>query len=133
MTLPPRLGQVKPAARVQSRMESADQSYTGERLAPFADEAWWREHIGRWSGIAWRGELRMGRACGVGPFNKIEVRQANSTDELEDDLLPRADSAHAGTRWMRTEIIWNEELLERLGPAAVEVALAHELGRAFGL
>ena len=61
-------------------VESADQSYTGERLAPFADEQWWREHIGHWTGLRWRGELQIGRECSTALFRKIEVREGDPDD-----------------------------------------------------
>ena len=114
-------------------MESADQSYTGERLAPFANESWWREHIGRWTGMPWRGELQIGRECSSALWRKIEVREARPEDDLDDTTLARADTNRFLGRWLRTEILWNPDSLRRVDEFQAGWGLAHELGHALGM
>ena len=111
-------------------IESADQSYTGERMAPFANERWWREHIDHWTGIAWRGDLQIGRECSSALFRKIEVREGDP-EELGNSLAV-ANSSRGGTRWLRTEILFHPEHLQKTSEWQAGWALAHELGHALG-
>ena len=113
-------------------MDSADQSYTGERMAAFANEAWWREHIEHWTGQRWNGMLQIGRECDGRLFRKIEVREGDPED-LGNDTLARADTSRGGTRWLRTEILFHPERLRDIDEQQASWALAHELGHALGL
>ena len=113
-------------------MESADQTYAGERLAPYANERWWRENIARWTGLGWRGELQIGRDCDIRLWRKIEVREARP-GEMVGKTIARADSARMGGRWMRTEILWNPDALKNIDDWQASWALTHELGHALGM
>ena len=62
------------------------------------------------------------------------MREARDSDNVRSSTLARADSGRAGSRWMFTNIVWNADLLRSIElEEAVEIALAHELGHAFGL
>ena len=77
-------------------MDSSDQSYTGERMAEFANEAWWREHFEHWTGQRWNGVLQIGRECDSRLFRKIEVREGDP-DNLGLDTLARDGTSRRRT------------------------------------
>ena len=78
-------------------MDSSDQSYNGERMVEFANEAWWREHFEHWTGQRWNGMLQIGRECDSRLFRKIEVREGDP-ENLGLDTRARADTSRGGTR-----------------------------------
>ena len=63
--------------QIQVCMQSPETSVTGERLAPYAQASWWRQHIRRWTGLSWSGEVRIA-ACTEEPPPEgwIYVREA---------------------------------------------------------
>ena len=113
-------------------MDSADQSYTGERLAAFANEAWWRDSFEHWTRQRWNGKLQIGRECDGRLFSKIEVREGDPED-LGDNTLARADSSRGGSRWLRTEILFHPEHLADIDEGQASWALMHELGHGLGM
>ena len=84
-----------------------DQNETGERLAPYANEQWWKRHIERWTGIPWRGRVKVGNCTSI--YTGINVRQGDP-DHMGKDVLATAGSTRAPDRWLSGEIDFNPTL-----------------------
>ena len=111
-----------------------DQNYTGERLAPYASEQWWKRHIERWTGVPWNGDVTVGN-CLRFYSRIINVREGDPdqmTASYGPDVLATAGSTRAPDRWMSGEIEFNPDGLRRAEDFQVEAALAHELGHILG-
>ena len=117
--------------RIRVCVEAADESYTGERLVPFATREWLNAQIERWTGVSWRGTLS--GPCGL-TFYVINVREATAADDL-GGAFARTDTRFvvATTIWKSSEIIFNPDSLRSANDAKVEIAFAHELGHVLGL
>ena len=118
------------ARTVDVCLPRSDRSYTGERLAPYADEQWWKLHIERWTGTAWRGSVSTN--CGIQLYGVIRVTEGDP-DEIDDDVLATAYTNRMGGRWMSGEIVFNPDSLRRIKGYQLEAALAHELGHLMGM
>ena len=106
----------------------------GKRVQPYANHAWWREQILRWTGLAWSGQLRVGACTGSPIRGWIYVREA--ARPLPFGVLARAGTVreehpHFGGRWVASELNWRQGL-EDVSEAYFEASLAHELGHALG-
>ena len=111
-------------------IEPADQSYTGERLAPYANEDWLERQLERWTGLPWRGDLSFGECLRL--FGVVNVREGDP-EEMGENTLAITHTWRNFGQWSRSEITWNPDNLRRAEDFQVEVALAHELGHALGL
>ena len=117
-------------------VQSAETSTTGQRLAPYANESWWREQILRWTGLPWNGEFRVGACTGEVPDTWIYVRE-DTDGRLSGNVAAAADSrreshAHHRGRWIASELFWNPRVLQDTDEAYFETTVAHELGHALG-
>ena len=72
-------------------VQSADESYTGERLAKYSDPAWWTNEIKRWTNVIWHGELRVAPCTGEPREGWILVREGGE-GEVRSDRLAHANS-----------------------------------------
>ena len=115
-------------------MEPSDATYTGERLAPYANEKWWREQFERWTGLRWRGDLQVNTYCQMRLFGVIVVEEGDpEVDDLGDNTLASTFSRITFGGWSSSRIKWHPDNLRKASDFQVEVALAHELGHALGL
>ena len=122
-------------------IQSADHSYTGERLAAHTDAAWWRRHFERFANVRWSGQIEVGDCSGEPRNGWVNVREGRD-GEVSDGVLARASSWRYAdphgvwSEWVRSEIVWNPEHvqdLQRNPDSYVEETLAHELGHVLGL
>lgn len=120
-------------------VQSRDESYTGQRLDRYADPAWWREQVQRFTNNSWAGTLETGTCTGNPPNGWVYVREGKP-GEVDDDALAQARSWRqynphgSGETWIRSEIIWHsEERVRGTDEAWFESSLAHELGHVLGL
>ena len=117
-------------------IQSPETSETGRRLEPFSDASWWRQHVARWTGLRWNGEIRIA-SCSEEPSQGwIHVREARPEEYL--DALAYADTrrephTHSAGRWLSSELIFIPEYLPNMDDDLLEKTLAHELGHALGL
>ena len=119
-------------------MQSPDESRTGERLAPYANAAWWREQIEYWTGINWNGEIRIAACTGTPSAGWIQVREGKAA-EIPDGAVAFARSnreshPHDAGRWLSSEIVWNPEPPEyyESEPDSYASTLSHEFGHVLG-
>ena len=117
-------------------VQSEETSTTGRRLAPYANESWWREQIQRWTGLRWNGEFRVAACTGTVPDGWIHVRE-DTEGRLSGNVAAAADSrrephAHFRGRWIASELFWNPRVLPDTDEAYFETTVAHELGHALG-
>lgn len=106
----------------------------GKRVQPYANHAWWRQQIQRWTGLAWSGQLLVGACTGSPDRGWIYVREA--ARPLPFGVLARAGTVreehpHFGGRWVASDLEWKQGL-EDVSEAYFEASLAHELGHALG-
>ena len=120
-------------------IQSADESYTGERLANYTNERWWREQVQRFTNYRWAGDITVSTCTDDPPRGWVYVREGEP-GEVSDDAL-----AHAGGRryvdphgnpgvWHSGSIVWHSA--ERVGGTPEDwfkSTLAHELGHVLGL
>ena len=126
---------------IQICVQSADESYTGEWLAPYTDAAWWTKEIERWTDVTWRGSIRIADCTGEPPNGWIYVREADEDEIIIEDRLAQADSWRVpdphGVRsgWVRSQIVWHPDRVRdsHLDDALFEVSVSHELGHVLGL
>ena len=118
-------------------VQGPEHSRFGRRAEPYANEAWWRQQIERWSGIRWSGEFRVGACTGAVPDGWIYARE----DELDrfggPNVLAAAISRrerhpHGRGRWLASELIWNADMRDDVEEEFFESSIAHELGHALG-
>ena len=126
-------------------MESADQSYTGQRLDVYNDPAWWRQEVERFTNFNWSGDITVGTCWpdnyspDSAPNGWIYVREGDE-GEVADGKLAHAASWRqldphgvVGT-WLRAEIVWHSaDKVRDTVENYFEDALAHELGHVLGL
>ena len=121
-------------------IQSADESYTGERLQPYAETRWWREQIQRFTNFRWTGTIEVAACRGEAPRGWVYVREGN-VGEVSDDALAHAGSSryadphgsYSGD-WHSGNIVWHSAERVRETPEQYfELALAHELGHVLGL
>ena len=121
-------------------IQSADESHTGERLANYTNQRWWREQVQRFTNYRWAGEIEVSTCTDDPPKGWVYVREGKP-GEVSDDAL-----AHAGGRryldphgaykgdWHSGEIVWHSAERVRDTPEDwFESTLAHELGHVLGL
>ena len=120
-------------------IQSADDSYTGQRLERYADEAWWRKQVQRFTNFQWRGDIEIDTCTGDVPRGWVYVREGDE-GEVDDENLAYASSWRRfnphGTAetWVRSEIVWHSaEKVRDTGEDWFESTLAHELGHVLGL
>ena len=111
-------------------MESADETFLGERIEPMATARWWR-HVVRWfANMPWRGKLQVGGCPETSPDGWVHVQTA------EDGVAHTArafswrnrDPHGVLTRWRRSDIVFNPEVHWLDDDRTTETLLAHEVG-----
>ena len=124
-------------------IQSSDESYTGERLSAYADEAWWERNILRFTNLDWRGSIDIA-SCSDDPGNGwVNVREGTleEFDKFSDRTLAfasswRTDDAHGvwggDGNWYRSQIVWHPDKVHETTDAFFEKTLAHELGHVLG-
>ena len=120
-------------------IQSADESYTGERLQRYANANWWREQLRRFTNYRWAGSIEID-ACTREPRpGWVHVRQGRE-GEVGDGRLAHANSwrrigEHGlSSGWIRSEIVWHSaDMVRDIEEEAFEEGLAHELGHVLGL
>ena len=114
-------------------IQSADDSYTGERLAPYADASWWRRQIDRWTSLRWNGEIRIAACTGDVSNGWIHVREGRPG---EVQGTAHAFSLYQGrphlASWRYSVIAWHPDRVRNLSESIFEKTLAHELGHVLG-
>ena len=94
-------------------IQSPDTSTTGELLEPFSNADWWREHIHRWTGINWNGEIRIA-ACTDGHRDgwiNVRAGRPGEVRGVAHTVTERARHPHRVGRWISSDIIWNPGLI----------------------
>lgn len=124
-------------------IQSADESYTGERLANYIRPSWWSNEVQRFTNFRWSGTIEVGACTGEPPRGWVYVREGepDEFDELDDDTLAYASSwrwtdphgTKAAQGWVRSEIVWHPENVREESEAYFADTLAHELGHVLGL
>ena len=121
-------------------IQSADESYTGQRLASYARSSWWRNEVQRFTNFRWAGTIEIGACTGEPPNGRVYVREGDLS-EFDGDALAytstwRWTDTH-GTRaargWAASEIVWHPDNVRDVSEAYFADALAHELGHVLGL
>ncbi len=123
-------------------IQSADESYTGERLRRYADPDWWREQVRYFTGRRWNGTITVDTCSTAGvvgvPSGWVYVREGEP-GEVDDAFLAQATSWYLfdphGTvsTWVKSEILWHSaEKVRRTDETWIESSLAHELGHVLG-
>ena len=114
-------------------IESADESYTGQRLATsgYHDPNWWRREVEHFTGYRWDGALTVEDVCDPtwstsSPF-RILVREATRGEAAE--FTARTFSV----RGVIAVIIWHPDHARTVSDAVFDSVLIHELGHALGL
>ena len=114
-------------------IESADESYAGQRLATsgYHDPNWWRREVEHFTGYRWDGALTVEDVCdptwsSSSPF-RILVREAT-----------RGEAAAFTARTFRVQgviavIIWHPDHVRTVSDEVFESVTIHELGHALGL
>ena len=117
-------------------IQSPDTSYTGQRLAPFAEASWWRRHIMYWTGLSWSGEIRIAACTDEPQEGWIHVREAKPDEGPSGALVytnsRRVDRPHDAGRWLWSEIAWRPDHVPNLDESSFGQVLAHELGHVLG-
>ena len=119
-------------------IQSADESYTGERLGRYTDPAWWKRQVRRFTNLSWAGDLKVSTCTEEPPPGWLYVREAN-TGEINETVLAttrswrRYDAHGIQNEWVRSEILWNREHLEDVDEDFFEGTIAHELGHVLGM
>ena len=114
-------------------IEPSDASYTGERLAPYANERWWRDQNRALDRIALARKPRGGRGLPDSTVQYVIVVSEGDPEEIGEKTLAITYSRRNFGSWSSSRIEWNPDNLRRAEDFQVEVALAHELGHALGL
>ena len=112
-------------------LQSADESYTGQRLATsgYHDPAWWRREVEFFTGWRWDGALTVEDVCDPtwstsSPF-RILVREATRGEK--DGYLARTIGGPIAL------IVWDPDGVRTVSEEEFESVLIHELGHALGL
>ena len=121
-------------------IQSADESYTGERLASYTQPSWWRNEVQRFTNFRWSGTIEVGACSGEPPPGWVYVREGEP-GEVDDKALAHArtwrwNDPHgtmAAHGWVRSEIVWHPEQVRDAPEAYFADTLAHELGHVLGL
>ena len=119
-------------------IQSADESYTGQRLQRYTDAEWWREQVQRFTNHRWYSDIEIGACTGDAPAGWVYVREGEPS-EVNDTALAHASSAHkaAGRHvngdWVHSEIVFHSaEKVRNTDEEYFEKTLAHELGHVLG-
>ena len=119
-------------------IQSADDSYTGERLQRYADPNWWRWQVQRFTNYRWTGDIRVAACSGEPRPGWVYVREGRE-GEVDDVALAHARSQRRpdphgiGSAWVRSEIVWHSaDKVRETEEEAFEEVLAHELGHVLG-
>ena len=121
-------------------IQSADESYTGQRLQRYANAEWWGDQVQRFVGYRWgSGIIEIGACTGDAPKWWVYVREGEP-GEVNDGALAHAvsrheaDSRHVVGDWFSSEIVFHSADRVRDTPENwFESTLAHELGHVLGL
>ena len=118
-------------------VQGPEHSKFGKRVEPYANEAWWRRQIDRWSGLRWSGEFRVDDCTREAPDGWIHVREAEpgrfaGPGVLAAALDRRERHPHGRGRWLASELVWNPDMRDDLEEEYFEASIAHELGHALG-
>ena len=116
-------------------MQSPETSVTGERLAPYAEALWWRQHIRRWTGRSWNGEIRVAPCTEEPPEGWIHVREGrpgevSSSFSAFTHTRRELYHPHGVGGWLSSELVFNPDY--NVVDWDIEKTLAHELGHALG-
>ena len=120
-------------------IQSADDSYTGERLQRYTSPNWWRDQVQRFTNYRWAGEIEVATCTDEPPRGWVYVREGRD-GEVDDGALAharswrRSDPHGIASGWVQSEIVWHSADKVRDTPEAYfEDSLAHELGHVLGL
>ena len=122
-------------------IQSADESYTGERLQSHTDPAWWERNIRRFTNQTWSGTIKIAECIEEPPPGWVYIREGD-LDEFEkhdDNVLAFArswrsgDPHRIGSTWVQSEIVWHPDKVQDESSDWFESTLAHELGHVLGL
>ena len=127
------------AMSFQLCIQSADDSYTGQRLERYANEDWWRRQVKRFTNLTWRGDITIDECTGDPPRGWVYVREGEE-GEVDANRLAHAFSwwrfnSHGTVEtWVRSEIVWHSaDKVYDTDEDWFESSLAHELGHVLGL
>ena len=129
-----------PATAFRLCIQSADESYTGQRLQRYAHTGWWEDQVRHFVGYRWgSGIIEIGACTGDAPKWWIYVREGEP-GEVNDMALAHAvsrheaDSSHVVGSWFSSEIVFHSaERVRETSEEWFESTLAHELGHVLGL
>ena len=120
-------------------IQSADESYTGERLERYSDPDWWARQVERFTNSRWAGDIEVEACTEEPPRGWVYVREGRD-DEVDDTKLAHAKSWRLSdphgirSEWVRSEIVWHSaDMVRDTDEEYFEKALAHELGHILGL
>ena len=121
-------------------IQSADESYTGERLASYSNARWWSNEVQRFTNHRWNGAIKVDACTGEPARGWVYIREGED-GEVDDDVLAHANSWRwpdpHGTRsvhgWAQSEIVWHPDHVRDLTDEYFADTLAHELGHVLGL
>ena len=121
-------------------IQSADESYTGERLANYTRPSWWSNEVQRFTNFRWSGTIEVGACTGEPRRGWVYVREGEP-NEVDDEALAHANSwrytdphgTKAAQGWVGSEIVWHPEHVHDQSEAYFADTLAHELGHVLGL
>ena len=120
-------------------IQSADESYTGQRLQRYATAEWWGDQVQRFVGFRWgSGIIERGACTGDAPKWWVYVREGEP-GEVNDTALAHAvsrheaDSRHVNGGWFSSEIVFHSaDKVRNTDEEYFEETLAHELGHVLG-
>ena len=120
-------------------IQSADESYTGQRLQRYANAEWWGDQVQRFVGFRWgSGVIEIGACTEHAPKWWVYVREGEP-GEVNDTALAHAvsryepDSRHVVGDWFSSEIVFHSaDKVRNTDEEYFEKALAHELGHVLG-
>lgn len=120
-------------------IQSADWSYTGQRLQRYANAEWWGDHVQRFVGYRWSGGMETGACTGDAPRGWVYVREG-APGEVSPVFIAHtqsryeANNSHVDGVWYSSEIVFESaHMVRSLDEEEFESTPAHELGHVLGL
>ena len=123
-------------------MQSADESYTGQRLERYNDADWWARQVERFTNYRWSSDIEVAE-CSEGvadiPNGWVYIREGREGEVKPESIAHakswrRYDPHGRLNEWMRSEIVWHSaDKVRDEDEEHFEKTLAHELGHVLGL